>query len=210
MHGTKHLVGAASAAARPQVEPVDVFETIFATSPLAVISFKMDLEVLAINPAAERLLGWRASEVLAKKLPVPASAESSWREMRRALEGGRSVKNVVTRRFNRAGDEIAVLMSAAPVMGTDGRVQSFTAVLSETAPMVRLGRALGESEQRRSLALQAANIGSWCYDLRTRNIEWDARCKELFGVPTTTPDLGLGEFLRFIHPEDRQATSDAI
>src|SRR3569832_864275 len=130
--------------------------------------------------------------------------------MRRVLQSGRSVKNVVTTRSNKAGDEIAVLMSAAPVMGADGRVQSFTAVLSETAPMVRLERALGESEQRRWLALQAANIGSWCYDLRTRNIERDAQSKELFSVPTATPELGLEEFLRCIHAEDRQATSDAI
>jgi PAS domain S-box-containing protein len=209
VQGTKDS-GAQPVAARPHADSADVFETIFATSPLAIISFTMEREVLAINPTAERLLGWKASEVVGKKLPVPASVESSWQEMRHTLENGRSVKNVVTKRFNKAGEEITILISAAPVIGPSGEVHSFTTVLSETAPMVRLERALEESEQRRSLALQAANIGSWCYDLRTRNVEWDARCKELFGAPERTPDLGLEEFVRFIHSEDREDTRDAI
>lgn len=209
MQGTRDS-GAQPVAARWHGDSADVFETIFASSPLAIISFSMDREVLAINPMAERLLGWKASEIIGKKLLVPPSVESSWQEMRHNLESGRSVKNVVTRRFNKTGEEITVLISAAPVMGPSGQVHSFTAVMSETAPMVRLERALEESEQRRSLALQAANIGSWCYDLRTRNVEWDVRCKELFGVPVRTPDLGLEEFLRFIHAEDREATREAI
>jgi PAS domain S-box-containing protein len=188
----------------------DVFEHIFESSPLAIMSFTLDREVLAINSMAERLLGWKAAEVIGKRFNLPPSAEPDWQRMRATLERGEAVHNLVTKRYNKKGEELAVLISATPVLGTNGKVKSFTAVISDTAPMVRLEKALGESEQRRSLALQAADIGSWCFDLRTRNVEWDQRCKRLFGVPPRTPDLGLEEFLRFIHQEDREATRNAI
>jgi len=64
--------------------------------------------------------------------------------------------------------------------------------------------------QRHSLALQAANSGSWSYDLRTGAVEWDTRCKELFGVEAHAPEIALEEFLCCIHVDDRQATRDAI
>ena len=40
-----------------------------------------------------------------------------------------------------------------------------------------------ESEERLRLALAAAELGAWDYDPVTGALVWDARCKELFGLP---------------------------
>ncbi len=61
--------------------------------------------------------------------------------------------------------------------------------------------------------IEAAEAGTWAWDLLTDDLTWSVRCKALFGLP---PDAAIdySVFLRCLHPEDRDrvaaAVSDAI
>jgi PAS domain S-box-containing protein len=60
---------------------------------------------------------------------------------------------------------------------------------------------LMESEQRRSLALAAAQMGSWHWDSASDNYYWDAGLLRIFGVePGFTPTSA--NIRTLIHPED--------
>ncbi|MEN6448900.1 MAG: PAS domain S-box protein [Thermoguttaceae bacterium] len=63
--------------------------------------------------------------------------------------------------------------------------------------------ALRDSERRLALALEATHLGTWDFDPRMRVLKWDARCKELFGLPQDAP-VDWGAFIAGLHPEDRQ------
>jgi PAS domain S-box-containing protein len=69
---------------------------------------------------------------------------------------------------------------------------------------------LAESETRLRLATEAADIGTWDYDPETRALTWDAKCKELFGLPADAEITFDGTFLGALHPEDRGPTLAAI
>jgi PAS domain S-box-containing protein len=47
----------------------------------------------------------------------------------------------------------------------------------------RSGQALRASEQNLRLALDAAELGTWRWEAGTKEIQWDGRCRALFGVP---------------------------
>lgn len=62
---------------------------------------------------------------------------------------------------------------------------------------------LRESEERFRLALRAASMGSWIFDRISNTVEWDAKCRDIFGVDSDTvitPDLARS----LVHPDDRQ------
>ena len=67
---------------------------------------------------------------------------------------------------------------------------------------------LRASEERLSLALSSAEIGTWDYDPLADRLECDDRCRELFGLPgqAVTP----AEFLAILHPGDRKRLRSAI
>ena len=71
-------------------------------------------------------------------------------------------------------------------------------------------KVLAESQQRRLLALEAAGVGTWSWDLTTNEIAWDSRCKALFGLPEASSDITFQDFLLHLHPHDRKLTEDAI
>lgn len=62
--------------------------------------------------------------------------------------------------------------------------------------------------ERLHLALQAAGIGTWDYNLLTEQRQWSAICKELFGLP---PDASVAAttLLDQVHPDDRQRVAQA-
>ena len=69
--------------------------------------------------------------------------------------------------------------------------------------------ALRRSEERLRLALTAANLGTWDYNPVTGALVWDARCKELFGLPPEA-EVDYDKFLAGLHPEDRDRANEVV
>src|SRR6218665_611720 len=67
----------------------------------------------------------------------------------------------------------------------------------------RLHRELESSEGRLRLALEAAELGTWSYDVATQAYYCDARTRELFGMTPEQP-ADFGSVSARIHPEDRE------
>jgi len=73
----------------------------------------------------------------------------------------------------------------------------------------RAEQALRVSETSAQLAIDAAGLGKWEYDPQTKQLEWDARCKALFGLPADA-DIGQAQFLKQCHVEDRDRIERAL
>ncbi len=69
---------------------------------------------------------------------------------------------------------------------------------------------LAESETRLRLATEAADIGTWDYDPQSGALTWDAKCKQLFGLPADAEVGFESSYLTALHPEDRDATLAAV
>ncbi|WP_084238429.1 response regulator [Sphingomonas asaccharolytica] len=69
---------------------------------------------------------------------------------------------------------------------------------------------LAASEHRLRLANDAADIGTWDFDPVSRELRWDAKCKELFGLPPDAEVSYEGSFLAGVHPEDRESADAAV
>ena len=68
---------------------------------------------------------------------------------------------------------------------------------------------LGDREHQLQLALEAAELGSWHWNLETGETLWSERCRALLGVG---PDAvaGIEPFYRTIHPDDLPAVIQII
>jgi PAS domain S-box-containing protein len=86
-------------------------------SPLAIISLDTDGNVLTWNPAAERIFGWTAEEVIGGPLPiVPPEGRDASLELRRRVADGEVVSNLELIRRRKDGTDVEVRLSTAPVV----------------------------------------------------------------------------------------------
>jgi len=75
-------------------------------------------------------------------------------------------------------------------------------VADRTAELAASNTRLLESEQRRSLALAAGQMGSWDWDVVTGECVWDEGQYGIFGQDPAGFRPTFDEIRRFIHPED--------
>jgi PAS domain S-box-containing protein len=66
-------------------------------------------------------------------------------------------------------------------------------------------QAIREGEQRLRIAKDAAKLGIYEYDVATRNILWDARVREFWGLGPDVP-VTIDTFFSGLHPDDRART----
>ncbi|MEM9005255.1 MAG: PAS domain S-box protein [Cyanobacteria bacterium P01_F01_bin.86] len=70
--------------------------------------------------------------------------------------------------------------------------------------------ALQASEERWQLALKGANEGIWDWNLQTNQFFASQRLKEIRGAPPDEPINTLDDYIKFIHPDERDQVSLAI
>ncbi|BAY79972.1 two-component hybrid sensor and regulator (plasmid) [Nostoc linckia NIES-25] len=70
--------------------------------------------------------------------------------------------------------------------------------------------ALKESEEHLRLALEAAQMGTWDWNMVTNNIKWSTRHEQLFGLVPGTFVGNYKAFISCIAPEDRKALQQAV
>ena len=66
------------------------------------------------------------------------------------------------------------------------------------------------NDERRMLALNAAQMGTWLWDLESQSIHWDDQGRRLFGQPEGSTGASIEDFLALLHPDDRKPTREAI
>jgi len=94
-------------------------------SPAAIIMTELDGVIRLWNPAAERIFGWSAAEVLGKPWPLLDRAQQAERNGKLAQLGrGEEIRGFETRRPRRDGTQIDVAVWAAPVHRPDGATQA--------------------------------------------------------------------------------------
>lgn len=74
----------------------------------------------------------------------------------------------------------------------------------------QLEEARWESEARLRLALEAAHMGTWDWNILTNDVGYSDPLKAIFGLPTGSYHPSYEAFLNSVHPEDREYVALAV
>jgi PAS domain S-box-containing protein len=69
--------------------------------------------------------------------------------------------------------------------------------------------ALRESEERLRLTRDAAEVGTWDWDLISGRVVWDEQCRRIFGI-ASDEKMTYERSFAALHPEDRQHVHQAV
>ncbi|HET7632372.1 MAG TPA: response regulator [Gemmatimonadaceae bacterium] len=125
-----------------------VLRATFDASPLPIITYDRDRRVTLWNPAAERLFGWKSSEVMGRVPPIipPESALPEHQLQDSSLRGESFVGFEVARR-KRNGELVYTRLSQAPLTGPDGATTGFLAVYEDITERRRIEEHLRETQR---------------------------------------------------------------
>jgi PAS domain S-box-containing protein len=139
-------------------------------SPLAIVGYDANGNVVSWHGGAERLFGWTSAEVVGGPLDhVPPDKIDELHQLReRVLRNGDSLTDLETVRLRKDGSKIEVSISTAALHDPAGRLSGVVAVYSDIAE-----RRRAAANQRAREAAEAANrtksqfLANMSHELRT-------------------------------------------
>jgi PAS domain S-box-containing protein len=126
-----------------------------------------------------------------------------------ALERGTDYE-VEARIRRHDGDHRWFLTRATPIRDVEGRILEWYGTSTDIHDRKQVEDALRDREERLRVALQAARMGSWDYDLRTQRARWSSEMFEIYGLDPSSEPPSLERFVDLIHPEDRDLARGGI
>jgi PAS domain S-box-containing protein len=216
----------------------DLLRAIIEAAPTAIIGLDLDGKVQTVwNPAAEKMLGWSAPEVMGRHLPsVPMEKEDEFNRFRETMRNGETMDGVEVRRQKRDGTPIDYSIFASPLHDAEGRITGNIAVLVDitehkrmeaelrlahdelekrvterTAQLNKTAEALRRSEERYTLAVKGANDAIWDMNLVTGDVYHSVRYMNMLGYESNemADNVSFTECMERIHPDDHQRVMDA-
>jgi PAS domain S-box-containing protein len=127
----------------------ELLRAVIQAAPTAIIGLDLDGNVQTVwNPAAERMLGWRAPEVMGRPLPtVPAESREEFVGFREQVRCGLNLDGVEVRRQKRDGTPIDYCIYASPLRDPQGNITGNVAVLVDVTERKRAEELLHRREQ---------------------------------------------------------------
>jgi PAS domain S-box-containing protein len=163
-----------------------------------IVILDQDGKVYEANRRFAEMLGYSADEM--RQLHVwdwdGQFSREQLKEMLRLVDADGDHFETIHRRKDGTRFDVEISANGAVLAGQ----KLIFCVCRDISPRKAAERALHESEARLHLALAAAHMGVWEWNLQSDTIFWSPECYQIFGVESF--DGSLKSFMKLVHPED--------
>jgi PAS domain S-box-containing protein len=177
-------------------------------------------QILACNAAAQRILGLSVDQMLGR-----TSLDPRWRAVHEdgtaflgethpamvSLRTGRALHDVVMGVHKPDGVLTWISIDSQPLF-KPGRDRPYAVVASfvDITTHKQSEARARDSEEKLRVALHAANMGTWEWDIASGRVLWSEKVELLFGLEPGTFGNRYDEFLAFVHPADREGVEATV
>jgi len=163
--------------------------------------------IISWNLGASRIQGYVANEIIGQHFSCFYTHEDIESEKpKRELQIATVQEQFEDQgwRVRRDGSKFWANVAIAALRDETGNLKGFSQVVCDLTERKQSEESLRQNEERLKLALSAAQIGAWDWNIVTNQVTWSENQELLFGL---TPGSFKGTYEAFIdrvHPEDRQ------
>ncbi|MDH4325168.1 MAG: PAS domain S-box protein, partial [Betaproteobacteria bacterium] len=155
------------------------------SSPLAIYTRDPDGLLTSWNPAAEKMYGWKAAEVLGKPLPsVPDASRPSSDGLRMRLLAGESFIKHEARRRRRDGTPLDIEAFLGPLRDDTGHITGIIAMVADVTDRKQAEKAMRDSEAELRLLTDNVPAMISCVDRQMNCVFANKRYADFFGLAT--------------------------
>lgn len=194
-----------------------------AASEVSIITLDRDGIISGFNLGAERMLGYRADEVVGKASPTLLHSEREL--LARGQELGEEGFRVLVARAEQEGAEtrewtylrkdgspLSVTLSVTVLRDEAGAINGYLGIAVDVTEWRNAEREMAAARDQLQMAADVARLGIWRWNLADDSLQWNERMCELYGQPLALRDGGLvyEHWRSRLHPEDLERTEASL
>jgi diguanylate cyclase (GGDEF)-like protein/PAS domain S-box-containing protein len=183
-----------------------LYRNLVATSNDLIWSIDLERRWTYLNPgAAQRIYGFTVDELVGRALierSAQAVRERDAAVFGRVIEGER-VFDYETRHTRRDGSYVDLSFNATVLRDAKGAITGATGTAHDVSEQKRAAVALHENVEKLRLAVDAADLYYWEWDLAADKLTWGRDPGGLIGRPDERSHL-YPDFREMVHPQDRE------
>jgi PAS domain S-box-containing protein len=181
------------------------FAAIVASSDDAIISKDLEGVVVSWNPAAERLFGYTAAEIIGRSIRViiPPDRQSEEDQVLATVKRGETVDHFETVRQRKDRDLVPVSLTVSPIRNAAGGIIGASKIARD---LTRIRRAQRDAVHLAAI-VDSSGDAIVSKDLNGIVISWNAAAERMFGYSAAEM---VGKSIRTIIPADRQQEEDHV
>jgi two-component system cell cycle sensor histidine kinase/response regulator CckA len=183
-----------------------------ASSSDAIVGKTLDGVVTSWNAAAERIFGYTEAEMIGRSIfsLIPENLHEAERVLLQQIVQGEQVELSETERITKDGRHIFIALRVSPIRDSQGRVVGVSSIKHDVTERKHAQEALAESQERLQLAVRAARMGTWRWEVASNLLTWDEGLNQLYRLEPEQSVTRYEQFLERVHEDDRAFVAAAV
>ena len=170
---------------RPDDEIAARLAAIVQSSDDAIIGKTLGGIVTSWNPAAERIFGYMAAEMVGESIMriIPDERKAEEAEVLSRIQRGEVLEHFETTRMAKGGRAVDISLTVWPIKDTAGRVIGASKIARDVTERKRAADAIHQSETQARAILEAASEAILIVDGSGAIVSVNRKTEEMFGYP---------------------------
>jgi PAS domain S-box-containing protein len=184
----------------------ELFHYLFEQASLGIAVEDLEGTLLLANPALCSMLGYREDELCGtscSKFANPEDSQDDWALFQQLRAGVIDRYSLEKRYVRKDGYQLWGRLNVSQLRNGDGGSPLVFAFVEDITERKRSEEALRESEERFRLAVQAAKMYAYEWDVQTDKVVRSEEYVNVLGYTCQEKELTREQILAAIHPDDR-------
>jgi PAS domain S-box-containing protein len=185
---------------------------IVAFSTDAIIGKTLEGVVTSWNAAAERIFGYTEAEMVGQSIfrLIPEEYHDDERTLLAEIGRGQAVEVSEAERITKDGRRIHISVSVSPIRDSQDRVVGASSIKRDVTERKLAAETLRLSQERLHLALKAARMGTWRWDVAINELSWDEGLETLYDLAPGEKVTRYEQFVERVHQDDRAFVARSV
>ena len=192
-------------------ESEERYRATFEQAAVGIIHTSFEGKFLRCNARFAAIVGYTPEEVLRlnfSEITLPDDTAKTF-DLRPSMVAG-TPATWEKRYIRKNGEFTWVRITCSAQKDSQGRFLHFISMVEDINERKQAEKGLLDARERMLLAARAGGVGIWDYDVMQDRLIWDEQMYRLYGCEEETSHSVWGTWLKKLHPDDLQRTTDEI
>ncbi len=161
--------------------------------------------ILSVNDKFCEISGFNRQELIGQNhrlLKSKVHSKAFYKNLWQTISKGNVWQGVICN-YRKNGEEYWVQSTIVPCTNDKGYPYKYISIRTDVTTFKETGERLNRSQEY-------ANIGTWDWNITTGTLFWSDKIAALFGYKNEKVETTYNNFIRAVHPEDREAVQIAV